>query len=417
MTAEAAGSFEVWKELSLATGAGVPAAPSAGAPAAPMPADREATPAPAAAAEAAAGAGEEGGGSAVPLPPVEPPSAVKLLLRFTDGTSMTEEFGGEEPLSAVFARIDAGRYPEQGGAPYLLAQHLPRQNFGPHEEALPLAALGLAPRTLLSVVPNPGGHRPPPPPPGAAAPAAATAAQASDEGTEAPLEPEGTAAAAAGTDTAAESAPAGAGAPGPAAAEATEAAGPPPQLAVAVRLTDGSVLRSGFDHISTDSDAFFLANPVPHLQAGRAVAGLSDTLNDGTFPMGYCNEPDSPCQSTGFTYFRATPAVRNMVREFSSSYGGGFEQAQWNPYAARLVRMGEFDALPRFGNFTFANWNVMKESIANQESFTVAVMHMGGEQRGVSPGSTFWMDIKEYLYRCLQLWLDDSNTEVMEEHA
>ena len=165
------------------------------------------------------------------------------------------------------------------------------------------------------------------------------------------------------------------------------------------------LLRSGFDHVSTDADAFLMQNPFPVLARGKDVAGLTDRLGDGTGGLGYCEEPDSPCQSTGFTFFRATPAVREVVQTFVNTLNGGFEQGLWNPYAIKLVRMGVYDRLPNVGPEAFSNWNALLPSVTQKQGTRPVVVHMGGEQGGANG---FWMDVKEHIFRCAQLWLDES---------
>jgi hypothetical protein len=162
------------------------------------------------------------------------------------------------------------------------------------------------------------------------------------------------------------------------------------------------LLQSNLSVIMTDSDAFILQDPLPFLEKCKDVAGLTDTLYDGTFPMDYCNEPPlvSPCQSTGFTYMRPTQLVQDTVQEFTFAFSGGFEQALWNPFAVKLVKAGVYTTLPSKGELAFANWNVVKPSIEHNESINVAVLHMGGEQGG---GGKHWMDKKTNIFLCTQL--------------
>lgn len=171
------------------------------------------------------------------------------------------------------------------------------------------------------------------------------------------------------------------------------------------------LLRGGVEHLSVDADAFFLADPLPHLAALDAdLAGLSDKLYDGSGPLGYCDEPGDQCQSTGFTFLRPTQRVTQLVSRLADTFGGGFEQEFFNrDVAAELARDGRYALLPNSGDAAFANWNVVVPALREKKSISVVVLHLGGLQgglNGASPdGQQYWMDSKEFLYRCAEVWL------------
>ena len=175
------------------------------------------------------------------------------------------------------------------------------------------------------------------------------------------------------------------------------------------------LLRGGIAHVSTDADAFLMADPMPALAAVDAdVAGLSDRLYDGAGPLGYCDEPNDPCQSTGFTLLRPAPDVLRLVGKFTRGFTGGFEQQLFNQQvASELVVSGRYHLLPNSGDAAFANWNVVLPAIKEGLNLTLVVMHMGGQQGGVpgaaEDGKTYWMDSKEFLFRCAEVWLDETN--------
>ena len=163
------------------------------------------------------------------------------------------------------------------------------------------------------------------------------------------------------------------------------------------------LLETGFDHVSLDVDGFLMMNPVPYLLKGKEVAGLSDRGYHGESPMEYCDIPNSPCVSTGFTYLRATPDVLRVVRNFTLHYNGGWEQATWNVYAIELLLLGKYDILPNNGSVTFANWGgTVQKQLENKQDFDLALLHLGGM------GSN---DGKEFVMRCAQVWLDERNLE------
>ncbi len=177
------------------------------------------------------------------------------------------------------------------------------------------------------------------------------------------------------------------------------------------------LLRGGVEHMSVDADAFFMADPVPLLASLDAdIAGLSDRLYDGTGPLGYCN--DTPCQSTGFTFMRSTLEVTQLVTEFAQTFSGGIEQGVFNTRVANAtVGNGRYTLLPNSGSAAFANWNVVLPALKDGRNLALALLHMGGQQGGVAGASAdgvlYWMDSKEYIFRCAELWLDETNFDTL----
>lgn len=162
-------------------------------------------------------------------------------------------------------------------------------------------------------------------------------------------------------------------------------------------LYTDALLAAGFDVLLSDADAFFLENPFTHFPKDKDALGLSDRLYDGDSDLSYCNDvKGSPCQSTGFNFFRSTNATRSAVHDFLEriSHGGGWEQSEWQEFAMRL---GDgYAVLPYRGRNTFSNWGIVQTAMLRGEDISVAVLHMGAVSG----------DTKENTFRCLQLWLD-----------
>ena len=164
------------------------------------------------------------------------------------------------------------------------------------------------------------------------------------------------------------------------------------------------LLQAGFDTVSLDADALLLRNPVSFLERGKDVAGITDAYltSNGTAE---CGEVSYPCQSTGFTYMRATLQVLEAVANMTLSYDGGFEQGVWNAiYAPRLISQGVYELLPLTGSDVFANWEDVVSGMVsrNKLSFNLTLLHLGKAGNG---------NKKEFQFRCMQLWFDESNVD------
>lgn len=165
------------------------------------------------------------------------------------------------------------------------------------------------------------------------------------------------------------------------------------------------LLQAGYDTVSLDTDALLLRNPVPFLERGREVAGISDATlaPNGTAD---CGETSHPCQNTGFTYLRSTPRVLEAVANMTLSFDGGFEQDVWSSiHALGLATQGAYELLPLTGSDVFANWEDVVSGMLdkNKMSFNLTLLHLGKAGNG---------NKKEFQFRCMQLWFDESNLEV-----
>ncbi|XP_018329577.1 UBX domain-containing protein 1 [Agrilus planipennis] len=74
---------------------------------------------------------------------------VKLQIRLTNGSTLTQTFGPKEPLSAVRLYVEMNRTDENG--PFALMTSFPRKIFGAEDYEKPLDVLGLAPSAVLIV--------------------------------------------------------------------------------------------------------------------------------------------------------------------------------------------------------------------------------------------------------------------------
>jgi len=94
--------------------------------------------------------------AAVAAPPPAPKptvtqnySEVKLQIRLTNGSALTQTFGAKEPLSAVRLFVEINRTDEPG--PFALRVPFPAKVFGVEDYDKPLDLLGLAPTAVLIV--------------------------------------------------------------------------------------------------------------------------------------------------------------------------------------------------------------------------------------------------------------------------
>lgn len=76
-------------------------------------------------------------------------SEVKLQIRLTNGSLLTQTFGAKEPLSAVRLYIEVNRNDADG--PFNLMTNFPKKVFQLEDYDKPLDALGLAPSAVLIV--------------------------------------------------------------------------------------------------------------------------------------------------------------------------------------------------------------------------------------------------------------------------